>query len=451
MQYIEIRTNPEYKYNEVLEQINSNFSLVSGSSASFSGGTISGTTNFLGQILSGGTDLYSIFATTSGSGDITRVQPGTNIITGGTSNFPIVSLFDSPSINNLYFSGTATGGNLITTALSGTNIFSGSTNLSDLFSTLLQFSILESQISTKANLSGATFTGTVIAPSLSATTLSGGTILSGSTNLYSIFSTTDTNDITRVQPGSNITTGGTANEPTVNLVASPSVNNITFSGTAIGGTVQADAVTATSLSAATLSGGTILSGSTNLYSIFSTTDTNDITRVQSGLNTYTGGTENLPTVNISAATLTYLSATTISGGTLLSGSTNLNEIFSPKNTIGGFGITIDGASAAITSGIKGNVIVPFSGQIQSWEILSNVSGNTSIDVLKSTFSTFSADTGTTITGGDYISLSSNYKNINTNLSAWTVSFNAGDIFTFQVLSANTISRANILIKVIKYN
>jgi hypothetical protein len=311
MQYIEIRTNPEYKYSEVLEQINSNFALVSGSSASFSGGTISGTTNFLGQILSAGTDLYNIFSTTGGSGDTTRVQPGANIYTGGTGNFPIINLSDSPSINNLYFSGTATGGNIIATALSGTNVYSGTTNLNDLFATLLQVNILESKILTKANLSGATFTGPVAASNLS--------------------------------------------------------------------------------------------------------------------------------------------ATTISGGTLLSGTTNLNEIFSPKNTVGGFGITIDGALAVITSGIKGYVIVPFSGQIQSWEILSNVSGNTSIDVLKSTFSTFSSGTGTTITGGDYINLNSSYKNINTNLSAWTVSFNAGDIFTFQVLSANTISRANILIKAIKYN
>lgn len=313
MQHIEIRTNPEYKYDEVLTIINSNFALVSGSSSSFSGGTVSGTTNFLGQILSGDTDLYSIFSTvgSSGSGDVTRVQPGVNIYTGGTGNFPIINLSDSPTINNLYFSGTAVGGNIIASALSGTNIYSGSTNLSDLFATLLQINILEDQILTKANLSGAAFNGVV--------------------------------------------------------------------------------------------------------------------------------------------TSTSLSATTLSGGTILSGTTNLDEIFSPKNTIGGFGITIDGASAPITVGIKGYVIVPFSGQIQSWEILSNVSGNTSIDVLKSTFSSFLTDTGTTITNGDYINLVSNYKNVGTNLSAWTTSFNAGDIFTFNVLSANTINRVNIMIKVIKYN
>jgi len=186
-----------------------------------------------GAIISGSTNLYQIFAT-AGSG-VQAVVAGTNITTGGTASIPIINLTDSPSVNNITFSGTAIGGTV--------------------------------------QAGAGTFT------SLSATTLSGGTILSGSTNLYSIFTT---GPHTQVQPGSNITTGGTTALPTVNLVASPSVNNITFSGTAIGGNIQAAAVTATSLSAATLSGGTILSGSTNLYSIFATTG-QDLTTASNGL------------------------------------------------------------------------------------------------------------------------------------------------------------------------
>ena len=46
-----------------------------------------------------------------------------------------------------------------------------------------------SQFNTKANLSGATFTGNVNAGILSASTLSASTIISGSTNLYNIFQT----------------------------------------------------------------------------------------------------------------------------------------------------------------------------------------------------------------------------------------------------------------------
>lgn len=49
-------------------------------------------------------------------------------------------------------------------------------------------------------------------------------------------------------------------------------------------------------------------------------------KVQPGLNTYTGGTALYPTVNISAATLSSLSSSTISGGTFYSGSTPLSTV-----------------------------------------------------------------------------------------------------------------------------
>ena len=75
---------------------------------------------------------------------------------------------------------------------------------------------------------------------------SANTMFSGQTNLYDIFlTTTDGNDITRVQSGTNISTGGTANEPIINLD-----NNI---------------------SVISISADTIFSGNTNLYDIFATT------------------------------------------------------------------------------------------------------------------------------------------------------------------------------------
>ena len=72
-------------------------------------------------------------------------------------------------------------------------------------------------------LSGGTggpyiFTGATLVDSFSATTISGGTIYSGATNLYDIFLTeNDGNDITRISGGTNINTGGTANNPIINL------------------------------------------------------------------------------------------------------------------------------------------------------------------------------------------------------------------------------------------
>lgn len=90
-----------------------------------------------------------------------------------------------------------------------------------------------------------------------------------------------------------------------------------------------NSIVTNSLSATSISGGTFYSGSTPLSTIiqsFVTGGSSNSVFIQNGLNTYTGGTSTLPSVNVSAATLTSLSATTISGGTIYSGATALSNV-----------------------------------------------------------------------------------------------------------------------------
>ena len=118
----EVRINPEYRFDEVMSSYNYNFSLIQ---SGCTGGGFSGVTSIVAgsNILTGGTvefpvislsdDVYLlslsaetfysgstpldlIFAPYGSIGDTTRVQPGTNITTGGTGNFPIVNVVDSP-------------------------------------------------------------------------------------------------------------------------------------------------------------------------------------------------------------------------------------------------------------------------------------------------------------------------------------------------------------------
>ncbi len=221
---------------------------------------------------------------------------------------------------------------------------------------------MQSQIATKANLSGATFTGAVVAPSISATTISGGTIYSGNTNLYSIFQTI----------------GGGSGTPTY---------------------------------------------------------------VQPGLNTYTAGTSSNPSVNISAATLNYLSANTISANTYYGDGSNLSGM------TGIFGITIDGGNSVITTGQKGFLIAPYSMGITGWDIISNVSGSCILDVWKNSTIPTILDS---ITGFDYPTLSN--KQIQSNISSlnnWNTGVTYGDIFSFNVISATSVSRITLYIRTIK--
>jgi hypothetical protein len=161
--------------------------------------------------------------------------------------------------------------------------------------------------------------------------ITGTTYYSGATPLELIIQNLAVaGSVTHVQNGTNSFTGGTPTNPTVNITGG-TFNNLNITG------------------------GTLSSGGTNLYSIFLTSaGANDITRVQPGLNTYTGGTGNNPTVNISAATLTYLSATTISGGTLYSGSTDLYDIFCSDCGFSGFSSST-GAFSIIENNGSGNI------------------------------------------------------------------------------------------------
>lgn len=191
--------------------------------------TISGNTSLQAlsatTVISGVTDIGNMFLLQSAE-DITRVYDGRNTTIGGTPNNPIVNVVSSPVFNNL----TASGNTSLAT-VSATTIISGTTDLNNLFATQTTTNTINNQLNTKANLSGATFTGNVNVGVLSATTFSATTMISGRTNLSNIFLQTVNEDKTRIHAGSNISTGGTANDPIINIVASPFFNQLTTSGT----------------------------------------------------------------------------------------------------------------------------------------------------------------------------------------------------------------------------
>ena len=196
-------------------------------------------------IYSGSTDVDTLF--------VKSVLEGSNVSTAGSSQYPIVNVVDSPSFNDITYSGTSIGGNSVATNVSATTGF-----------------------------------------------FSAGTSLE--TIIYNIANSTE--NITSIQPGSNILTAGTAASPIVSLVSSPSINNLSFSGVATGGNLFANQI----------SGSTLYSGSTNLYDIF-------VDSVNAGTNITIGGTASNPVVNVaSSPTFTGLvSATGFTDSSLTTG------------------------------------------------------------------------------------------------------------------------------------
>lgn len=136
---------------------------------------VSGDTNVSGAIYSGGTDLYNIFLTTADGNDITRVQPGTNISTGGTANNPIVNLDNNISVNSI------TSTTIINTYLD--NWYTRD-NLGTLSIDNSQRRLLKSNgIDAAFDWQGGILTGQT---NIESSVISGGTIYSGGTNLETI-------------------------------------------------------------------------------------------------------------------------------------------------------------------------------------------------------------------------------------------------------------------------
>ncbi len=118
-------------------------------------------------------------------------------------------------------------------------------------------------------------------------------------------------------------------------------------------------------------------------------------------------------------------------------------------TGGSFGITIDGNGSVISTGVKGYITIPYDCTITGWDIFADQSGSCVIDLWKDTYSNFAPTIADTITGTEKPTLTSQQKNQDNSLTSWTTTVNAGDIIAFNVVSATTVTRVNVIIKVTK--
>ena len=275
---------------------NPSFGSITASGAS-SFTTLSATT-----LYSGSTNLYSIFAPYGTVSGVNSVGGVGNIITGGTALDPTIAITASPSFNNITYSGISTGGNSIASSVSATTFYSAGTNLGNVINssiTAITSLLTSTRVQNGTNtVTGGTpdlptvnvvsspsfdnilFSGTATGGNIYGTNVSGGTLYSGNTNLYSIFSVLGSG-VQSVGANGNLSTGGTATNPTIVLSQSPSFNNLTFSGTATGGNVYGTNV----------SGGTLYSGNTNLNGLF-------VNGVVAGSNVSVGGSSTFPTVGV---------------------------------------------------------------------------------------------------------------------------------------------------------
>jgi len=112
----------------------------------------------------------------------------------------------------------------------------------------------------------------------------------------------------------------------------------------------------------------------------------------------------------------------------------------------GPGITIDGGGAVITTGIHGDLYVPYSGIIQAVTLLADQAGSVVLDIWKTAYPTVPT-VANTITAAAKPTITAASQSQDLTLVGWTTTINAGDRLRFNVDSASTITRLNAVLTV----
>ncbi|HEY4123758.1 MAG TPA: DUF2793 domain-containing protein [Rhizomicrobium sp.] len=110
---------------------------------------------------------------------------------------------------------------------------------------------------------------------------------------------------------------------------------------------------------------------------------------------------------------------------------------------------IDGGGSAITTGVKGDLLIPFDCTINSATLLADQSGSIVIDIWNDTYSNYPPTNADSIAASAKPTLSSAIKSQDATLTGWTASITAGQILRFNVDSASTLTRVTLALKVVR--
>ena len=110
---------------------------------------------------------------------------------------------------------------------------------------------------------------------------------------------------------------------------------------------------------------------------------------------------------------------------------------------------IDGGGSAITTGVKGDLRIPFGCTINRVTMLADATGSNVTDIWKDTYANFPPTDADSITASAPPTITSSNKSEDTTLTSWTTSITAGDILRFNVDSNSTITRLTVSAKCTK--
>ena len=113
----------------------------------------------------------------------------------------------------------------------------------------------------------------------------------------------------------------------------------------------------------------------------------------------------------------------------------------------GINFIIDGGGSAISTGIKGDIEVPFDCTIEQVTMLADQSGSVVVDIWKDTYANYAPTDADSITASAVPTISAATKSQDATLTGWTTALSQGDILRYNVDSASTVERVTISLRV----
>lgn len=118
-----------------------------------------------------------------------------------------------------------------------------------------------------------------------------------------------------------------------------------------------------------------------------------------------------------------------------------------QGQLASFSATIDGGGIVISTGISGDISVPFACEILEVTALADQTGSIVVDVWRDSYANFPPVDADSITGSSPITISSALKSTDATLTGWSKTLSAGDVLRFNVDSVTSIKRVTISFKV----
>ncbi len=115
----------------------------------------------------------------------------------------------------------------------------------------------------------------------------------------------------------------------------------------------------------------------------------------------------------------------------------------------GISFIIDGGGSAITTGIKGDVEIPFTGTITAVRMLADQSGSIVVDIWKDTYANLPPTDADSITASAVPTISTAVKSEDATLTGWTTAVTKGDWLRYNVDSITTVERVTISLSIDK--